>query len=145
MSDTVGHSPDRTMFRPAQTMSGPITVLIIALAPQLFHVLTSLELVISGMGGKNPLQVLADHVVAFGAALRWFGWAITFLPDLIPAAIRALFSWQSSLLSPVLRQDRRRAARRQAALIYSYPLLAIAALNFVLKPRGPQDFVAASR
>lgn len=140
MSETVGHSPDRTMSGTAHTLTGPIAILVLAVAPQLLHILFSLGFVIFGLGGKNPLTVLADHVVAFGTALRWLGWAITFLPDLIPAALKALVFWQSNLLTPVFAKIGGTPAPAWLPLIYSYPLLAIGALSFVLKPRCTQDY-----
>jgi hypothetical protein len=140
MSETVGHSPDRAISGTAHSISGPIVLLILAVTPQLFHFLTALGFAILGMATKNPLQVLGDHIIAFGTALRWLGWAITFLPDLIPAAIQALVSWQSSLLTPVFAKIGGAPTDAWLPLIYSYPLLIVAALSFVLKPRCTQDY-----
>jgi len=140
MAETVGHAPDQARSGTARNMSGPVNTLILAVAPQIFLFLWSLGLLILGMGIKNPLQVLVDQVVAFGTALRWLGWAATFLPQLIYAAITALVSWQSSLLTPVLAKIGGAPPDAWLPLIYSYPLLAVGALTFLIKPRCTQDY-----
>lgn len=140
MSETVGGSPGRAISGTARNISAPIIVLILAVAPQIVHVLSTLVLAILGMGTKSPVPVLVDHVVAFGAALRWLGWAITFLPELVPTAISALFSWKSALLTPVFAKIGGAPPGAWLPLIYSYPLFALGALSFVLKPRCKQDY-----
>ena len=140
MAETVGQSLDQTQSGTERHISGPINVLILAVAPQIFQFLWSLALLILGTATKNPLLVLADHIVAFATALRWLGWALTFLPDLIPTAISALFSWKSSLLTPVFAKIGGAPPETWLALIYSYPLLIVGALTFWLKPRCTQDY-----
>lgn len=140
MSETVGHSPDRAMSGTARGISGPLIILILAVAPQIINVVSTLVLLILGMGTKNPLQVLVDHIAAFGAAVRWLGWAITFLPDLVPAAISALFAWKSALLTPVFAKIGGAPPAALLPLIFSYPLFALGALSFYLKPRCKQDY-----
>jgi len=140
MSETVGHSPDRAVSGAARGISGPLIILILAVAPQIINVVSTLVLLILGMGTKNPFQVLVDHVAAFGAALRWFGWAITFVPDLVPTAISALFAWKSALLTPVFAKIGGAPPAALLPLIYSYPLFALGALSFYLKPRCKQDY-----
>ena len=140
MSETVGHSPGRAMSGSARNVLGPIIILLLAVAPQIINVVATLVLLVLGMGTKNPLQVLGDHVVAFGSALRWLGWAITFLPELIPTAISALFSWKSALLTPVFAKIGGAPPAAWLPLIYSYPLLAVGAVTFFLKPRCKQDY-----
>ena len=140
MSETVGHSPDRAMSGTARGISGPLIILILAVAPQIINVVSTLVLLVLGMGTKNPLQALVDHIAAFGAAVRWLGWAITFLPDLVPTAISALFAWKSALLTPVFAKIGGAPPAALLPLIFSYPLFALGALSFYLKPRCKQDY-----
>lgn len=140
MSETVGHSPGRAMSGSARNVTGPAIILLLAVAPQIINVLSTLVLLVLGMGTKNPLQVLGDHISAFGSALRWLAWAITFLPELIPTAISALFSWKSALLTPVFAKIGGAPPATLLPLIYSYPLLALAAASVFLKPRCKQDY-----
>ena len=88
----------------------------------------------------NPLQVLGDHLVGFGTALGWLGWAITFLPKLLWASVASLVEWDSKPLYAVFAQIGGASPASWMALIYSYPLLAMGALSFVLKPRCTQDY-----
>jgi len=140
MSETVGHSPDQAISGTARGISGPVIILILAVVPQIINVVSTLVLLVLGMGTKNPLQALVDHIAAFGAAVRWLGWAITFLPDLVPAAISALFAWKSALLTPVFAKIGGAPPAALLPLIFSYPLFALGALSFYLKPRCKQDY-----
>ena len=140
MSETVGHSPDQAISGTARGISGPVIILILAVVPQIINVVSTLVLLVLGMGTKNPLQALVDHIAAFGAAVRWLGWAITFLPDLVPTAISALFAWKSALLTPVFAKIGGAPPAALLPLIYSYPLFALGAVSFYLKPRCKQDY-----
>ena len=140
MSETVGHSPDQAISGTSRNITGPVAILVLAVAPQIINVVSTLVLLILGMGTRSPLQVLVDHVAAFGTALAWLGRAITFLPELVPAAFSALFSWKSALLTPVFAKIGGAPPATWLALIYSYPLLIIGAASFVLRPRCKQDY-----
>ena len=122
MADTLGHSPDRTAST-TRNSSAAIAVLVLALAPQLFELVWSVGGVVASLtglvksSGRNPAQVLADH----GSAL------LLAAPSLVFGSFGA--TAKSALSSDTL-----------LALIYSYSLLAIAVLTFLVRPRAPQDY-----
>jgi hypothetical protein len=122
MADTLGHSPDRTAST-IRNSSAAIGVLVLALAPQLFELLWSIGAQfgsIAGLvkaSGRNPAQVLVGH----GSAL------LMAVPSLAFGSFGA--TAKTALSSDAL-----------LALIYTYPLLAVAALTLFVKPRAPQDY-----
>jgi len=59
MADTLGHSPDRSAST-NRNSSAAFSVLVLALAPQIFELLWSIGTVF-GASGRGPLQVLAGH------------------------------------------------------------------------------------
>lgn len=109
MADTLGHSPDQSATT-TRNSSAALSVLVLALAPQIFELLWSLSTIFGISGGRGPLQVLAGHAAALVAAVGSIGAAKT------PASDTLL------------------------ALIYSYPLLAVAILTLLVKPKAPQDY-----
>ena len=111
MADTLGQSSDRSAST-TRNVSAALGVLILALAPQLVELLWSFA-TIFGVSGRNTLQVLSAH----GAAL------LLAVPNYLGANGKGLGS--DTLL----------------ALIYSYPLFAVALLTLLVKPRGPQDYL----
>jgi len=120
MADTMGQSADRS--RPASTVrnsSAAIAVLILALAPQILELAWSVAALTSKFfsAGRNPAQVLYDHIFALS-------WAV---PSLVLGFFGA--NGKVALSSDVL-----------LALIYSYPLLAIAVLTLFVRLRAPQDY-----
>jgi hypothetical protein len=92
-------------------------VVLLALAPQLFELAWSLAGLIFRFSGRNPLQVLLAH----GSALL-FG-----VPNLALGSFGA--NGKAALSSEAL-----------LALIYSYPLFAVAILTFFVRMRAPQDY-----
>jgi Tripartite tricarboxylate transporter TctB family len=116
MADTLGHSPDRST--PASTIrnsSAAIAVLLLALTPQMFELVWSLAAFIFRLsGGRDPAQVLIGH----GSGL------LLALPSLISGA-----GTKTALSSDAL-----------LALIYSYPLLAVAVFTLFVRMRAPQDY-----
>jgi Tripartite tricarboxylate transporter TctB family len=116
MADTLGHSPDRST--PASTIrnsSAALAVLLLALAPQMFELAWSLAAFIFRLsGGRNPAQVLIGH----GSGL------LSAVPSLISGA-----GTKTALSSDAL-----------LALIYSYPLLAVAVFTRFVRMRAPQDY-----
>jgi Tripartite tricarboxylate transporter TctB family len=113
MADTMGHSATTT-----RNNSMALGMVALALAPQIFEFLWSFG-TIAGLGtGRGPAQVLLAHVTAllFGA----------------PGAIFGSFGADAgkALSSDVL-----------LALIYSYPLLAIAIVTLFLRVRSAQDYI----
>ncbi len=122
MFDTVGRSPDSTAL-PIRNSSAAIAVLVLAFAPQLFDLIWSIGGLLASLAGlvkspgRNPAQVLAGH----GSALLFA------LPSLVFGSSGAT---TKSALSP----------ETLLALIYTYPLLAVAACTLFVKLRAPQDY-----
>ena len=119
MADTLGHSPHSTAST-IRNSSAAIAVVVLALAPQLFELLWSLGVQLGSIAGlikssgRDPAQVLFAH----GSAL------LLAAPSLAFGA-----NGKTALSSDAL-----------LALIYTYPLLAVAALTLFVKPRAPQDY-----
>jgi hypothetical protein len=115
MADTVGHSPDRAAST-TRNSSAALSVLVLALTPQLFELLWSFGTPF-GVSGRDPLQVLSGHGIALVSA------ALSLLVGSFGAATK------TPMASDVL-----------LALIYSYPLLAVTVLTLLVKPKAPQDY-----
>jgi putative tricarboxylic transport membrane protein len=114
MADTLGHS-DKSTTSTIRHSSAAIAVLLLALTPQLFELVWSVAaLTIRSSGGRNPAQVLIGH----GSAL------LLAVPSLVSGA-----GTKTTLSSDVL-----------LALIYSYPLLAVAVFTLFVRLRAPQDY-----
>jgi Tripartite tricarboxylate transporter TctB family len=113
MADTLGHSPDRSASTTRHT-SAALSILVLALTPQIFELLWSFS-TIFGASGRNPLQVLAGHGIALVSAA--------------PGLLVGSFGAKTPIASDAL-----------LALIYSYPLLAVAVLTLLVKPKAPQDY-----
>jgi Tripartite tricarboxylate transporter TctB family len=122
MVDTMGRSPDSTAL-PIRNSSAAIAVLVLAFAPQLFDLIWSIGGWMGSLAGlvkppgRNPAQVLAGQ----GAALLFA------LPSLAVGSFGA--TAKAALSSGTL-----------LALIYTYPLLAVAAFTLFVTPRAPQDY-----
>jgi hypothetical protein len=115
MAETLGHSPDKSTASTIRNSSAAVAVLVLALAPQFFELMWSAAVFIFGLSGaRNPVQVLIGH----GSAL------VLAVPSLISGA-----GTKTALSSDVL-----------LALIYSYPLLAVAVFTLFVKLRAPQDY-----
>jgi hypothetical protein len=116
MADTVGHSPDRSAST-IRNSSAAIAVLLLALAPQLFELVWSIAGLVFRFSGRNPLQVLAGH----GSAL------LLAVPSLAFGSFGA--TTKTALSSDIL-----------LALIYSYPLFAVAVFTLFVRLKAPQDY-----
>jgi hypothetical protein len=120
MADTMGHSPDRSASG-VRSSSAAIGALVLALTPQLFELLWSIGGQLGSLvglvkySGRGPLQVLFDHGTALLLAAPNLGFG--------------------SLGGAKLSSD------TLLALIYSYPLLAVALLTLLVKPKAPQDYM----
>jgi hypothetical protein len=120
MADTMSQSADRPRSADVRSSSAAIGVLVLALAPQLFELLWSLAALIFRVfsSPRNPAQVLVDHLYALAWALpSWMFGSVGTNGKAV------------ALSSDVL-----------LALIYSYPLLAIAVLTLFVRTRAPQDY-----
>lgn len=111
MADTMGHTPDKSASATRNSMAA-LAVVILAVAPQLIELLWSFATSF-GVNGRNPGQVLAAH----GSALLFAA------PNYLGGA-SAKGPGSDALL----------------ALIYSYPLFAIAVLTLLVRSKGPQDY-----
>jgi hypothetical protein len=117
MAETTGHMPDRSASQPsARNNLGALVILVFALAPQIVELITSCAGLIFSFSGRGPLQVLSAH----GSAL------LLAIPGL---ATQSLGGGKAALSSDTL-----------LALIYTYPLLAVALFTLLVRLRGPQDY-----
>lgn len=117
MADTTGHLPDRSVAASsASNATGAIVILLLAFAPQIVEFLTALAGLIAPLSGRGPLQVLAGH----GGAL------VSALPSLIQ---QSTAGGKLNLSYDVL-----------LALIYTYPLFAMAVFTLLVRLRAPQDY-----
>ncbi len=137
MAETTGHLPDRSMAEAVtRNFSGAVSILILAVTPQIFDILWSLAGVVFQSGTRNPAQVLVDHISAFALGLRWlFGAAPAFLEYVFTVLLR-----EPDRAAAILSKIEAASPDILLALIYSYPLLAVTAVTFLVRPRGPQDY-----
>ena len=117
MADTTGHLPDSSVAtHAARNGTGALVILVLAFAPQLVEFFISLVGLITPLSGRGPMQVLSGH----GAAL------LQALPSL---ARQSIGGDKTALSSDAL-----------LALIYTYPLLAVALFTLFVRLRAPQDY-----
>ena len=119
MADTLGHTPDRSAST-TRDYTAVITVVVLALAPQLFEFLWSFGTIFGWSSGRNPLAVLTGHGAALLSALASLP---TVFSKILGTAGKTGFASDTLL-----------------ALIYSYPLFAVAVLTLVARIRSPQDY-----
>jgi hypothetical protein len=118
MADTLGHSPGKST--PASNIgnvSAAIGIAVLAVTPQLFELLWSIGALTVQSSARAPLQVLAGH----GAAL------------LYGAPIQLLSSFGAPTKVAI-------ASDTLLAMIYSYPLFAVALFTLFVKMKAPQDY-----
>jgi hypothetical protein len=112
MADTMGHSVTAT-----RNTSVAIGFCLLALAPQIFELIWSIGTIFGWSGGRGPVAVVASHAAALVAGA--------------PAAIvGAIGGDKTAIPSDVL-----------LALIYSYPLFAVAILTLFMTIRSAQDYI----
>lgn len=117
MAETTSHLPDRSAAAPAaRGATGGLIILLLAFAPQIVELLISVAGLVIPLSGRSLLQVLSAH----GSAL------IFALPSLVE---QHAAGGKASLSSDVL-----------LALIYTYPLIAVAVFTLLVRPRAPQDY-----
>jgi hypothetical protein len=117
MAETTGQLPDQSASEPAaRYATGAFVILVMAFAPQIIEFLTSCAGLIFNFSGRGPLQVLSAH----GSAL------LLAVPSLLT---QSFGGGKASLSSDTL-----------LALIYTYPMLAIALFTFLVRPRAAQDY-----
>jgi hypothetical protein len=130
MADTLGHSPDRSAST-ARNSAAALAVLVLALAPQIFELLWSFS-TIFGASGRNPPQVLLGHGTALLSAVQSLALVLYQLPDLILGFLVSGYTYQTT--KATFSSD------TLLALIYSYPLFAVAILTRVVRLKAPQDY-----
>ena len=118
MADTLGHSPGKST--PASSMgnvTAAIAIAVLAITPQLFELFWSIGALMLHSAARSPAQVLAGH----GAALLYAA------PAQIVTSLSA--PGKAAIASDTL-----------LAMIYSYPLFAIAVFTRFVKLKAPQDY-----
>jgi putative tricarboxylic transport membrane protein len=116
MAETAGQLPNRSASEPAARNNlGALVILLLAFAPQITELLTSCAGLIFNFSGRNPLQVLSAH-----------GSALVFA---ISGLATQSFGGKAALSSDTL-----------LALIYTYPMLAVAVFTLLVRLRAPQDY-----
>jgi hypothetical protein len=117
MAETTSHLPEGSATaRSTRNATGALVILLLAFSPQMFELLMSLAGLVVPLSGRGPLQVLSGD----GSAL------IFALPHL---AQQYAAGGKASLSSDLL-----------LALIYTYPLVAVALFTLLVRPRAPQDY-----
>lgn len=116
MADTAGHLPQAAAAPSARNLTGAIIVALLAVAPQLIDVLIALAGTIVPLSGRGLTQVLSGH----GAALM----------QSVPMLLRQAAGESKVALPPDVL----------LAVIYTYPLLALALFTLMARIRAPQDY-----
>lgn len=113
MADTMGHTETAT-----RNTRVALWICLLAVAPQIFELAWSLGTIVGWGGGRGPVQVLVGNVTA-----------------LLAGAPGAIFG--------SLGADARKAIPSDVllALIYSYPLFAVAIVTIFMSIRSAQDYV----
>ena len=113
MAETLGQTASST-----RNTKAALGIFVLALAPQLFELVWSLGTIIGVGTGRGPVQVLLAH----GGAL------LSAAPNAVFGSVAA--DAKKGFSSDVL-----------LALIYSYPLFAVAIVTLFVKIRAPQDYI----
>ncbi|MGJ5181647.1 tripartite tricarboxylate transporter TctB family protein [Bradyrhizobium oligotrophicum] len=117
MAETTGQLSGGTVDGPAaRGVTGASIILVLAFVPQLVELLIALAGLVAPVSGRGPLQVVLGHASALSVAI----------PSLVQ---QYAAGGKTSLSSDVL-----------LALIYTYPLIAVALFTFMVRPRAPQDY-----
>jgi hypothetical protein len=112
MADTMGHSATAN-----RNTSVVISFCLLAIAPQIFEFIWSFGTIFGWGAGRGPAAVVINHATALLAGA--------------PGA----------LLGAVGGDTKKASSDVLLALIYSYPILAVAILTFFMTIRSAQDYV----
>jgi hypothetical protein len=129
MADTMGHTASTT----ARHTSVALGFFLLALAPQIFELAWSLGTLVGLGAGRGPAQVIAAHATALVTSLQ----DLIVILSAVPGAIASYLSTGSTgaIVKSGLSSD------ALLALIYSYPLFAVAILTLFVTIRGAQDYI----
>jgi hypothetical protein len=117
MAETTSHLPGGSAAAPsARNTTGAVIILLLAFAPQIVELLMSLVGLVAPLSGRSPFQVLSAH----GSALLM---AVPHLAQQYAAGGKTSLSSDNLL-----------------ALIYTYPLVAVALFSRLVRARGAQDY-----
>lgn len=111
MADTMGQPATAT-----RNTRVALWILVLALAPQIFELIWSIGTIVGWGSGRGPLQVLVAHASALLAGA--------------PGAVFGSHDAKKAFPPDVL-----------LALIYSYPLFAVAIVTLFMTVRSAQDYV----
>lgn len=121
MTDTLRHSAGQSRQASARNSNGALALVLLAFTPQIFEFVWSIGALIFQTPARSPMTVLTDHASAL----------ILAFPNLTKLTISQFGpDHLAALGSSVL-----------LALIYTFPLLAVALLTLFLKQRAPQDYL----
>ncbi|MCG2668438.1 tripartite tricarboxylate transporter TctB family protein [Bradyrhizobium sp. GCM10023182] len=112
MADTMGHSATAT-----KNTSVALGFCLLALAPQIFELIWSIGTVFGWGAGRGPATVLISHTTALVAGA--------------PAA----------LLGAIGGETKKASSDVLLALIYSYPLFAVAIVTLFMTIKSGQDYI----
>lgn len=112
MADTMGHSATAT-----RNTSVALGFCLLAIAPQIFEFIWSIGTIFGWGAGRGPATVVTSHATA-----------------LLVGAPSALFGSFGG-------GTKKASAEVLLALIYSYPLFAVAILTLFMKIRSAQDYI----
>lgn len=121
MTDTTRPSADQSQQALARNLHGALAVVLLAFTPQIVEFVWSIGALIFHTPARSPVAVVTDHLSALVLAF----------PNLTKLTISQFGpDHLAALGSSVL-----------LALIYTYPLLAVALLTLIVKQRAPQDYL----
>jgi hypothetical protein len=117
MAETTGQlSGGAAMVPSARNTTGALIILLLAFTPELVELAVSLAGLVATVSGRSPLQVVSGHGIA--------------LVEALPTLLR---QWTDggkiTLQSDAL-----------LALIYTYPLVAVALFTLLVRLRAPRDY-----
>ncbi|VIO78269.1 tripartite tricarboxylate transporter TctB family protein [Bradyrhizobium ivorense] len=132
MADTMGHTASATDNMTRNT-SVALGIVLLGLAPQIFELVWSLGTLVGLGAGRGPLQVVTAHLTAL----------VTSVPSLIAvlAAVPGMILSYFSPGSAAAAAKSTLSSDELLALIYSYPLFAVAILTLFVRIRAPQDYI----
>jgi hypothetical protein len=131
MADTLGHSTGRSAST-TRNSSAALAVLVLAFAPQIFELLWSFGTIFALSGGRGPLQVLLAHGTALVTGVQSLILVLAAVPGQILGLLFSAYHGEP-IKTPF-------SSETLLALIYTYPLIAVAILTLFVKSKSAQDY-----